>query len=279
MIAPLKISDEEFHALRDLMYAVSGVKLLPTKKPLVVARLRKRLKELHIDSFKEYLGILQKPHSKELEIFVNAITTNETFFYRHPEQFHFLVSQVLPSLLPRGKLVELPELRIWSAGCSTGEEPYSIAIACREFFKNHPKWRVTIYASDINSTVLDSCQRATYNARSVIGISAYLRKTYFDELVPAMVHQKKEYQLREDVVNSVRFLHHNLLKSFLFDHLDIIFIRNVMIYFDRASKQKVVELLEKNLVPGGYLFTSLAESLQDIKSGLRYVQAGVYRKQ
>lgn len=274
-----QLSDEEFNALRDIMYGASGVKLLPTKKPLVIARLRRRLKELGISSFRDYLKLIDSPRSGEIEIFINAITTNETFFYRHPEHFHFLVKKAFPFFLARGDGLAHPEIRIWSAACSSGEEPYSIAIACREFFKSHPSWRVAIYASDINSAVLDFCRKAVYSERSIQQLPHCLRKQYFTGMETDTPYRRMQFHLHRDVIQSVRFMHHNLLKMFPLSNLDIIFLRNVMIYFDRASKQKAVSLVEKNLARGGYLFTSMAESLQDVHSHLNYVGLGIYQKE
>ncbi len=276
-----QLNDEDFNALRDIMYEASGVNLLPTKKPLVVSRLRKRLKDLDIGSFRDYLKLIKSPHSGEIEIFINAITTNETFFYRHPEHFHFLVKKALPSFLERGQMLENPELRVWSAACSSGEEPYSVAIACREFFKHHPSWRIAIYASDINSSVLDFCKKGVYGERSVNQLPNYLKKQYFTETETETdgPYQRPQFHLHKDIVQSVRFLQHNLLKSFPFNNLDIVFLRNVMIYFDRASKQKTISLVEKNLAQGGYLFISMEESLQDVRSHLNYVGIGIYQKE
>lgn len=279
MIELTKISDAEFCALRDVMYEASGVRLLPTKKPLVVARLRKRLKDLGMNSFQEYLECVQKPHSNELELFVNAITTNETFFYRHPEQFHFLKKNILPSFLNREAIVQNPELRIWSAACSSGEEPYSISLLCKDFFQEHPRWRVVIFASDINSRVLNFCRHAVYSRRSVSKMPVLARKMYFDVIAPDIHNREERYRLHADIVHSVTFMHHNLLKPFPKENLDIIFLRNAMIYFDRASKQRVVQLIEKKLNIGGYLFVSLTESLNDIQTNLRYLQTGIYQKQ
>ncbi|OGX37220.1 MAG: hypothetical protein A3G91_00510 [Omnitrophica WOR_2 bacterium RIFCSPLOWO2_12_FULL_50_9] len=274
-----QLSDDEFHALRNIMYEASGVKLLVTKKPLVISRLRKRLKELEIDNFKDYLEMIDKPHSKEMEIFINAITTNETFFYRHPEHFYFLTKTIFPSLLEREETSGKPELKVWSAGCSTGEEPYSVAIACKEFFKNHPQWNIIIYAADINSAVLDFCRKGVYSERSVERMPQYLRKQYFDVVETDTSYKGQQFYLHRDIVHSVKFLQHNLLTTFPIGNFDIIFLRNVMIYFDRASKQKVVSLIERNLIQGGYFFTSMAESLHDIRSHLRFVYTGIYQKE
>ncbi len=272
------ITDEEFNRLRDVMYEVSGVRLMPTKKPLVMARLRKRLKELGMTRFGDYLELVNRPASAELEIFVNAITTNETSFYRHPEQFHFLIKKILPSFLKREEVVGHPEIRIWSAACSTGEEPYSLAIACQEFFKDRPQWKISIYASDINSSVLEFSQKALYSERSVSNMPPHLRKIHFEKVEGDPRYRKVQFQLHENIMRLVKFSQHNLLKPFPCEEMDIIFLRNAMIYFDRASKQRAVSLIEKNLSLGGYLIISMTESLQDVQSSLQYIHAGIYQK-
>ncbi|HBO97546.1 MAG TPA: hypothetical protein DD648_05945 [Candidatus Omnitrophica bacterium] len=274
----LTLNDKEFHALQEIMYRASGVRLLPTKKALMVARLRKRLKDLGIGSFEEYLELVRKPAGGEVEVFINAITTTETFFYRHPEQFHFLMKTVFPFCLERKKNDASPELRVWSAACATGEEPYSLAIACQEFFKMHPKWNIIIYATDINSAVLDSAKEAVYTERSVAGLSPYLKGEYFEPLAEEADYKRCRFRLRKEKIPSVTFLRHNLLNPFPYLGMDIIFLRNVMIYYDKPAKQKVASLVEKNLVPGGYLLISMTETLQDIRTGLRYVQSGIYQK-
>ena len=157
-----EITDNEFNRLRDIMYEVTGVRLTDAKKHLAVFRLRRRLAELKIDRFCDYLAMLKTPGSLELETFINAITTNETFFYRHPQQFDWLSEKVLPDLLRRKKGAGQGEIRIWSAACATGEESYSIAIVCKMFFQMHPDWKFALYASDINSAVLEFSKAGRY---------------------------------------------------------------------------------------------------------------------
>lgn len=279
MFDALKISDNEFCALRNIMYDISGVRLLPTKKPLVIARLRKRLRELGMDSFGDYLRRIETSQGEELEIFVNAITTNETFFFRHQEQFEILGQKVLPLLCDKKMAIKDREMRIWSAACSSGEEPYSIVMVCKEFFKTRQGWKVSIFASDINTDILDFCRHAVYKRRSVGRMPTVFLKAHFD-VIPATVKDTEEqYHLHSNIANSVVLSQHNLLKPFPHSHFDVIFLRNALIYFDRSSKQRVVELIEKRLNTGGYLFISLAESLNDIQTHLSYWKTGIYQKQ
>lgn len=274
----LEITDSEFNRLRDIMYEATGVRLTDTKKHLAVFRLRRRLTELKIGRFGDYLALVKKPGSVELETFINAITTNETFFYRHPQQFDWLNEKVLPDLLRRKKGADSREIRIWSAACSTGEESYSIAIACKMFFKTRPDWGFVIYASDINSAVLEFSRAGRYGERSVAGMPAHLRKLYFSPVAGVGGGKTPMFQVAPEILRSVRFLQHNLLKPFPYRHFDVIFLRNVMIYFDRESKQEVVRLLEERLNEGGYFFISMTETLAGLRCHLKHVGSGVYQK-
>jgi len=273
-----KITDGEFQVLQEIMYGATGVRLTDTKKALAFYRLRRRLEDLKIYQFCDYIKLLKEPDSGELEVFINAITTNETFFYRHPKQFDRLTEDILPSLLKKKKASDMKTIRIWSAACSTGEEPYSIAIACKLFFQSHPDWNYAIYASDINSAVLDFSQKAQYAERSVEKMPAHLRQLFFSQAQVGEPRKKLRYQLQPEVSQSVGFLKHNLLEPFPYRNFDIIFLRNVMIYFDVESKQRVVDLLEKQLNRGGYFFISLTESLANLRCHMKYIDDGVYQK-
>ncbi len=272
----MNITNEEFNEIRDIMYKRTGVFLKPTKKPLVVSRLRTRLEELNLNSFRSYIALLNDLQGQELEIFVNAITTNETFFFRHPGQFNFLMENIFPDIANTKQ--NHPEIRMWSAACSTGEEPYSLAIAAMEFLKKHPGLQFKIYASDINSDVIAKAKHAQYSERSLKEVPSSVRERYFKPVPGEGTKRESEFELDIKVRDTVEFRQHNLLKSFAYKNLDIIFIRSVMIYFTREIKQKIINLLQKNLLPGGYLFISLSEHLSDIDMNLKLVQNGIYQK-
>jgi len=261
------------------MYKCTGVNLRPSKKPLVLSRLRRRLEDLEMNTFMEYVPMLENHQSGELEVFINALTTNETYFFRHTKQFNYLFEKVLPELLQNKNKSGDKEVRIWTAACSTGEEPYSIAITCKEFFKTHTGYRLQLNATDINTEVMDFAKKGAYFVRSLKEMSESLRKRYF--LVSKDVKQEKEiYTLNAEVKKMVQFGQHNLLKEYKSStSFDIIFLRNVMIYFDPETKQKVVNNLLKNLSIGGYIFISLSESLSDVGANcLELVYSGVYKK-
>ncbi len=264
----LEITDTDFQRICEIMHSRTGVALKPTKKPLVVSRLRKRLEELEIDGFGKYISLLEKNNSSELEIFINAITTNETYFFRHIKQFNYLFEKILPDFLSENQATSNREFRIWSAACSTGEEPYSIAIACQEFFSKHAGWKFKVYASDVNSEVIADAKEAQYPERSFKEMPATLRARYFKPVSTDSKRPVHLFELDSSMRSKVEFFQHNLLHKHEGKLMDVIFLRNVMIYFDKPVKEKVVNLLEGNLKPGGYFFISLSETLGDINCGL-----------
>jgi chemotaxis protein methyltransferase CheR len=273
----IEITDKEFDQIKDIMYRRTGVHLKPTKKPLVMTRLRGRLEELRMTRFLDYIVHLEKDKGPEFEFFINALTTNETYFFRHTKQFNFLYEKVFPELLEKKKATR--EVRIWSAASSTGEEPYSIALTAKSFFKNHPGWKVNLIASDINTEVLEDAKNGIYSERSIKEVPEPLKQKYFSECDKNNNRMWQQYQLSKEILSMVHFTQHNLLGQFREKDFDIIFIRNVMIYFDNESKQKVVDNVSASLALGGYFFISLSESLNDVRTSLGTVSSGVYQKQ
>ncbi|MCA9400486.1 MAG: protein-glutamate O-methyltransferase CheR [Candidatus Omnitrophica bacterium] len=274
----LTITDKEFQQIRDLMYTRTGVNLKETKKPLIISRLRKRLEELNLSAFTEYIPMISGTNTAEFEYFVNAITTNETYFFRHSKQFNFLFETAFPTILQRRMKEGKKEIRIWSGASSTGEEPYSLAITAKEFMMKNPGVRVTLYASDINTEVLNSAKEGIYGERSLKELSPAMIQKYFKTFMSEGRVARKLFQTNDEIRKMVQFHQHNLLKVFPSRMVDIIFLRNVMIYFDKETKQKVVSNLMNNLVPGGYFFISLSESLNDVKSEMQFLQTGIYQK-
>jgi len=276
----LDLSDHEFAMLRDLMYKITGVQLRPSKKPLVVARLRKRLAELGLKGFADYIALVRQPGSPELEVFINAITTNETFFFRHETQLDTMRDAILPELVARKVQQGGPKsLQVWSAACSTGEEPYSLAIMLNEFFALKPGWNLKIFASDINSRVLRSAKQGIYDERSIRYVQPELKSRYFREVDGDMPLGRKEFSLSQNIRHMVEFRKHNLMERAFCRGNDIVFLRNVMIYFDKESKQHVVSMIQDSLAAGGIMVISLAETLHDVKSSMKFLKQGIYIKQ
>ncbi|NLO92304.1 MAG: protein-glutamate O-methyltransferase CheR [Elusimicrobia bacterium] len=204
------LTDRDFQRIQETMYERTGVLLKSSKKPLVVARLRKRLLELGMSTFAQYLAHLAKQGEAEMEILVNAITTNETFFFRHSEQFNMLYESILPEICAAREASggEL-KLQVWSAACSSGEELYSLAIALLEFFKSKPRWRFKVCASDINTEVLREAAAGEYGERSVKYVSDTLKERYFRKVDGAAGHSM--YVLKPALKQYVEFRQHNLL--------------------------------------------------------------------
>lgn len=275
----LEISENDFQKICAIMHNRTGVALKSTKKPLVVSRLRKRLEELGLSGFGEYIPLLEQPNSSELEIFINAITTNETFLFRHPNQFQFLSEKVLPDFLNDKSNPGLHEFRAWSAASSTGEEAYSIAITCQEFARAHTNFRFKIFASDVNSKVLARAREGVFPERSFRETPVELKNRYFKPVQPDPKRPIVDFALEPSIRGKVEFFQHNLLKSLAGKMFEIIFLRNVMIYFDKPVKEQVVNILENNLRPGGYFFISLSETLSDVRTGLKHLLGGIYQKQ
>ncbi len=268
----LSISDEEFEGIRKVMFAQTGARLKDTKRPLVIARLRRRLEELKLNNFGQYLRLLTPGNDAELEYFVNALTTNETFFFRHTVHFNYLYEVILPKLTAEGN----KKIEIWSGASSTGEEPYSIAIVLTEFAKkNHIDFK--IHASDINSEVIAEAKEARYDQRAVKEVPASLLQKYFKE-VPAIRGGGTQYVVTDEIKRKVEFFEHNLQQTAPLKNMDIIFLRNVLIYFERDIKERVVNLLEPSLKSGGYFFISLSENLNDTKTNLKLIEAGIFIK-
>jgi len=271
----MELTDQDFKHLRDIMYQRSGVFLKDSKKPMVVTRLRRRIIELGLDGFAAYVERLERTGTDELEFFVNAITTNETFFYRHEKQFEHLRDVLLPEFFkanPNGGTI-----RIWSAACSTGEEPYTIAMVCEEVFRQHPRYRYEIVASDINSRVLAYAREAVYSPRSLLKTEAEVRQRYFKSVNVQDRYPRECFALDRHIVEKVRFVRHNLLEPSREKSFHVIFLRNVMIYFNRDTKARVVANLEQAIAQGGYLILGLSESLSEVSERFRYTTSGVYR--
>ncbi len=254
------------------MHRQTGVFLKPSKKTLVYSRLRKRVDELKCGSFSAYIKLLEKPNSEELEGFINAITTNETYFFRHTVQFNYLYEKILPEFKSSGRV----GFSIWSAASSTGEEVYSIAMTLNEFYKGVVPPGVKLHASDVNTLVTEQAKKGWFPERSVRETPESLVRKYFREVPPQRTGRFVE--LAASIRSKVDFFQHNLTKPAPLKDLDVVFLRNVMIYFDRPVKQAVVSNIEKAVKPGGYLFISLSENLNDVKSSFRLIESGMFRK-
>ncbi|MGD7034021.1 CheR family methyltransferase [Methylotuvimicrobium buryatense] len=260
--------DHEFDRFRDLIYRIAGISMSPAKKTLVANRLMKRLRYYGMSSFAEYYRLLSDPkQKKELQMAVDLLTTNETHFFREPKHFDFLSQHILSSWSDRALF------RVWSAACSSGEEPYTLAMLLSEAFGD-TNWEVI--ASDLSMRMLSAARKGVYSLDKANEIPKYYLNRYclkgYGSKTGTLLMEKK---LRD----RVRFCQYNLTKcGEQFGVFDVIFLRNVLIYFDQETKRQVVLHLLPSLRSGGYFFVSHSETLNDIECGLTLVAPSIYRK-
>jgi chemotaxis protein methyltransferase CheR len=266
---PLKAS--EFAKIRQLAYETFGLDLRAGKETLVSARLGKHIRRSGCRSFDEYYEHVVNDSTGEALInLIDALTTNHTSFFREPAHFGFLRKTFLPEWKARGCI------DIWSAACSTGEEPYSIAMSILEELRTVAPGKIRILATDISTRVLAAAEKGIYPAERLECLSPALLRSYW---LRGEGDYAGCYRAKKEVRALVEFRRLNLLEpASQIGHFPLIFCRNVMIYFDKPTQQKVVARLVACLQPGGYLLTGHSESLTGIEHGLRYVQPAVYRK-
>lgn len=262
------LSDREFDQFRQLIHDIAGISLSDAKKPLVAGRLSKRLREFELDSYGDYFRRLNQSPA-ELQHCVDLLTTNETYFFREPKHFDFLRERLgQPGLIPSGR-----PLRIWSGACSSGEEPYSIALLLADVLGERP-WE--ILASDISQRVLDRARAGVYRLEDSEDIPRQMRVQHCFRGVGAnegsmLICPSIRRRIRFEQIN----LNNPLPETGLFD---VIFLRNVMIYFNGDTKRQVVKRLLSRLRPGGYFLISHSESLNGIDDTLKVVKPSIYRK-
>lgn len=274
------MSDHEFGRYRKLIYSRAGIHLTPPKKALLEARLNRRLRELGLESFREYFDYITADQSgAELVRLLDRVATNETHFFREPRQFEFLENTLLPDWLAQSDAGLRPrQVRVWSAGCSTGEEPYSLAMTLLDHLPPARGWRLEIVGSDLSTRVVEAAQKAIWPIAKAEEIpERYLKRFMLKGSGAQAAYMKAGPELR----SIVRCLNLNLnAQSYpLSGRFDLIFCRNVMIYFDAPTRARVVERLLRHLTPGGYLLVGHAESLTGVSSQLRHVIPTVYTTQ
>lgn len=251
------LSDSEFRLFRELIYEECGVSLGVEKRAFLESRLRRRMDELSIKSGYEYYRIVTAPSSRsqELPTLLDSLMICETSFFRNQPQFDLLREVVLPELIARKENAGTRLLRVWSAGCSTGQEPYSAVMTLLESLPDLDSWTIRVFASDLSFTALERAQSGLYRADQLKGVDPKCVARYFRQ-------ENGHYVMSEGVRKRVIFDYHNLKHDNGLRGLDIVFCRNVMIYFDAEEQRKLVNRFANCLVPGGFLFLGHAESLQ-----------------
>jgi chemotaxis protein methyltransferase CheR len=274
------MSEKDFRRFRDFIYDQCGINLVSKKKMMLTGRLSKRLLQLGMSSFAEYFDYVtsSEGRSEELIRMINAVSTNKTDFFREPKHFDFLMSQALPHIVRSGRASSHKRLNVWSAGCSSGEEPYSLAMVLSEFFRTTGMGGFSIYATDISTRVLEIAQKGIYPESSVESVSWQLKQKY---LMKGKGSQEGFCRIVPELRKYVRFQRLNLIEGRHFGlrmEMDIIFCRNVIIYFDRKTQIRLFEKFYNQLKPGGYLFIGHSETLHGINDRFVPVGVAVYRK-
>jgi len=264
------MTNEQFLQLRDFIYEKSGIYFADSKKSLLENRLTFRLKAYNFTDYEKYYYLLKydPQAAKELRALYDTITTNETSFFRSPPQIEAFAEKALPDVMARREKAGEKTLRLWSAGCSTGEEAYTLGIVLKEVLKDSfREWDIKIYASDISEKALRSAKLATYSEYALRGVPAEIRQKYFkSENSQFVVTDEIRALVELQFLNFMDSARMQLMKGF-----DIIFCRNVLIYFDDAARKKIVSHLYDNINPGGYLFIGHSESLHNITRAFKLV--------
>ncbi len=271
------LSSKEFNQLSQFIYDTVGIKLSQAKKTMVEARLQKRLRMLKMDTHRDYFNYLFSNDGMQTELInlIDVVTTNTTDFFREPQHFDFLANNVLPEWTARSGAN--PLLRIWSAGCSLGMEPYTLAIVLSEFEEKQPSFNWKILATDISTQALQKAVKAVYEEERVSCIPYSMKSKY---LLRSKDKKKKLIRIVPELRKRVEFRRLNFMEPFSFNHpMDIIFCRNVVIYFDKQTQETLFNKFCRVLKPGGYLFIGHSESLAGMTLPLRQVIPTIYVRQ
>ncbi len=271
-----ELQDTDFKRLSEFIYTNYGINLYPHKKVLVKSRLQKRLAALGMHTYTQYCDFVltNKNGKQEAVSMIDRISTNKTDFFREADHFDFLAKSLLKQYISE---TGRKKLKLWSAGCSSGEEPYTLAMVMNEEKKNIPFLDFSIYASDISTLVIEKAKKAIYSANNLEIIPPKYQSKY---LLKSKDKSKNQIRIAPSLRSKVVLFRYNLLdeKSPFTQPVDIIFCRNTLIYFDRKTQEKVVNMLIKNIASGGYLFLGHSESLINTSFSLKNVFPAVYKK-
>jgi len=263
-----RITDEELKLISELVWRHAGIRLGPEKRHLVELRLGKILRKENIPTYSAYYRrVMADPTGKELRRLLDAIATNYTQFFREPQHFEFLKDHVIPELKKKGKR----SIAVLSAGCATGEEPYSIAMTLLESPLT-TSWHMEVIAGDISSQALAFAREGVYPPEALKAVGRALTAKYFEKV-------EKGYRVKDEVKRLVRFVELNLLNPLPWrGHFDVVFCRNVMIYFDPETRKRTVKALSGALKPEGYLIVGHVEGFFGLDEGLRLIRPSVYQR-
>lgn len=269
------LSDSEFEEIRTVIKDMTGISMSAAKRQLIYRRLQTRLKATGINSFKTYLELLKKGDPREQEAFTNAVTTNLTSFFREKHHFEFLAKTIIPEIVAkRGN--NSRRLRIWSAGCSTGEEPYSIAITLKETLKSIDRWDARLLCTDLDSDVLNTGKTGIYAQDRVEKIPEKQLRRWFRKNGST---DDDRVKVSQDLQDLITFKQLNLMNDWpMRGRFDVIFCRNVVIYFDKPTQRVLMDRYAEILEDDGYLILGHSESLFNVSDRFTLLGHTIYRK-
>lgn len=273
MVKFLELSEKDFTRFADFIKLNYGINLTQ-KKSLIENRLKNTLISKGYDSFSKYIdNIIKENNSNDIELMLNKLTTNYTYFMREEQHFKFFKNVILPYLLEKNKSRKM--FSIWSAGCSSGDEPYTISMILKDFMGSKAKeWDTRVLATDVSNNALNLAKQGVYDEQALKGVPSDWKKKYFKE-----TSEKDKYQVSDEIKNNVIFKNFNLMNPIKFKiKFDVIFCRNVMIYFEKDTKTDLVRRFYDATHPGGYLLIGHSESLDKSQYRYNYIQPATFRK-
>lgn len=272
-----ELSESDFQVFSRFIYSEYGIKMPPIKRVMLQGRLLKRIRELKMSSYSEYKEYFfsKDGQDKELLQFLNVVTTNKTDFFREPVHFNFLNDTVLPAF--KNNNTKGQQFKVWSAGCSSGEELYTISVMLNEFERLYPSFKFDILGSDISTQMLEKAAKGVYLANKLVTVPMELKKRYF---LKSKDPHNQTVRVHPYLQKNIRLTYLNLMDNAysIKETFDVIFCRNVLIYFDRSTQEKVINKLSLQLKPGGYFFIGHSESLSGMEVPLEHVKPTIFKK-
>lgn len=276
----LQLTANEFKRMQELVYRHAGIAIGDEKVAMLSNRLRKRLRSLGMESFAEYYNLLKScsPSDEEFSHFLSSVSTNETYFFRNERLWDYVGTDLIKHLCQIKEGQSPKRVAVWSAACSTGAEAYTLAIVLKNKLPKFSEWRIQIVGTDISQKVLDAARAGIYQEYALHKMKPQDRRRFFRPDPEAKV-----FHLKDDLRKMVEFEFHNLRDAFKRNHFDVVFLRNVMMYFDYSMKERVLANVCTSMRPGALMITGDVDPLRDgsdlmDKSGLEYVRSNTYRK-
>lgn len=271
------MTDQEFNRLGHYITERCGIKMPLSKKTMLQGRLQKRVRALKMTNYSAYADFVFSNRGMEEEIFhmIDAVTTNKTDFFREAAHFEYLTSRALPEIMNLKQGKSWNKFRFWSAGCSTGEEPYTLAMVLSHFAENRPEFHFSILATDISTRVLECAMQGIYAQEKITPVPMPMRKKYL-----LRGKTKPVVRVIDELRASVQFMRLNFMDEHfgIREMMDAVFCRNVIIYFDRPTQEAILSRICRHLSPGGYLFMGHSETLNGMNLPINQVTASIYRK-